>query len=157
MFNFESIFLYCMDSNYSYNKMTEVVKYLCHRLESVYEGDEAENFKELQSEVRMLILTLLHQKDSRGFERKVIKRYNQKAGKTLEYTKESLAFALGSGTQICIFDFVDYDFLYIINRLFEMDDKHTCVCKSDLETYDKEMAAVAFVSFEEDEQIKANC
>ena len=94
MFNFESIFLYCMDSNYSYNKMTEVVKYLCHRLESVYEGDEAENFKELQSEVRMLILTLLHQKDSRGFERKVIKRYNQKAGKTLEYTKESLALSL---------------------------------------------------------------
>ena len=53
MFNFENIFLYCMDSNYSYNKMTEVVRYLRYRLES--EGD----IKELQSEVRILSLVML--------------------------------------------------------------------------------------------------
>ena len=73
----------------------------------------------------------------------------------MEYSKESLSFALGAGTEVCIFDFVDYDFLYIINRLFEMDDKHTCISKSDLESYDKEMARICFVTFEDDEQIKA--
>ena len=147
MLTFEGIFLTCIKENYSYNKMAEVVKYLNQELEHALDEDR------IQSEVRILILTMLLRGSS--LDKRVVSRYNKKHEKSLPVTKASLAFALGAGTEICLFDVVPYDFVYIIDRQLDIPDEHTCIVKSDLEIYHPKMARVTYVTFENNAQIDA--
>ena len=146
---FEGIFLTCITENYSCNKMVEVVKYLNQELEHALDED----FEKIQSEVRILILTMLLRGSK--IDGKVVRRYNKKHEKSLPVTKASLAFALGAGTETCLFDVVGSNFVYTIDRQLGIPDKHTCIVKSHLEMYHPKMARVTYVTFENNAQIDA--
>ena len=150
MLTFESTFLTCIEDNYSVSKMEKVAKYLIQRVKS---AQSDEDFRQIQSQVRIIILTMLIR--GNGISKKVVRRYNDKHERTLPVNKMSLAFALGAGTEVCVFDVVPSTYVYIIDRQLEIPDKQTCVVKADLEMYHPELSRVAYVTFEDNDQIEA--
>jgi hypothetical protein len=151
MLTFENIYLACIaDNNYAVNKMEKVAEYLIQRVES---AQSDEDFRQIQSQVRIIILTMLSNGSAR-LDKKVVDRYNKKTQRELRAARSTFALALGAGTEICIFDVVPSEYIYIINNCLNVPDKQTCIDKLNLAEHHPKLAKVAFVTFDDDIQIQ---